>query len=78
MYRPSSFSFSFIHIASSVVSGRYVDVSTVDDTTSKLISARIKDTGALFLEVGQFNIDCKRAIIMHINAVKSRDICRHD
>ncbi|KAE8651287.1 glyoxylate/succinic semialdehyde reductase 2, chloroplastic isoform X2 [Cucumis sativus] len=28
----------------------YVDVSTVDDTTSKLISARIKDTGALFLE----------------------------
>ncbi|XP_022152652.1 glyoxylate/succinic semialdehyde reductase 2, chloroplastic-like isoform X1 [Momordica charantia] len=28
----------------------YVDVSTVDDATSKLISARIKDTGALFLE----------------------------
>ncbi|KAL0554241.1 hypothetical protein IC582_008158 [Cucumis melo] len=28
----------------------YVDVSTVDDTTSKLISARIKETGALFLE----------------------------
>ncbi|XP_022998569.1 glyoxylate/succinic semialdehyde reductase 2, chloroplastic-like [Cucurbita maxima] len=28
----------------------YVDVSTVDDTTSKLISARIKDTGASFLE----------------------------
>ncbi|XP_022152653.1 glyoxylate/succinic semialdehyde reductase 2, chloroplastic-like isoform X2 [Momordica charantia] len=29
---------------------QYVDVSTVDDATSKLISARIKDTGALFLE----------------------------
>ncbi|XP_038905815.1 glyoxylate/succinic semialdehyde reductase 2, chloroplastic-like isoform X3 [Benincasa hispida] len=29
---------------------KYVDVSTVDDTTSKLISARIKDAGALFLE----------------------------
>ncbi|CAK9324702.1 unnamed protein product [Citrullus colocynthis] len=28
----------------------YVDVSTVDGVTSKLISARIKDTGALFLE----------------------------
>ncbi|XP_004146817.1 glyoxylate/succinic semialdehyde reductase 2, chloroplastic [Cucumis sativus] len=28
----------------------YVDVSTVDGATSKLISARIKDTGALFLE----------------------------
>ncbi|KAK1265216.1 hypothetical protein QJS04_geneDACA017893 [Acorus gramineus] len=28
----------------------YVDVSTVDDTTSKLISQRIKSTGASFLE----------------------------
>ncbi|WOK91349.1 hypothetical protein Cni_G00040 [Canna indica] len=28
----------------------YVDVSTVDGTTSKLISKQIKDTGALFLE----------------------------
>lgn len=34
-----------------IATGRYVDVSTVDATTSKLISARIKDTGALFLEV---------------------------
>lgn len=32
--------------------GRYVDVSTVDAATSNLVSARIKDTGALFLEVG--------------------------
>lgn len=37
--------------ASGMAPGKgYVDVSTVDDTTSKLISARIKDTGALFLE----------------------------
>lgn len=48
--------------------GRYVDVSTVDDTTSKLISARIKDTGALFLEVGRFNIDRKMEIKMHIKS----------
>lgn len=70
MYILSSFCLSFIDIASSVVYGRYVDVSTVDDTTSKLISARIKETGALFLEVGQFNIGCKIAIIMHIKAVR--------
>ena len=70
MYILSSFNLGFIHIASSVVYGRYVDVSTVDDTTSKLISARIKDTGALFLEVGQFNIDCKIAIITYIKAVR--------
>lgn len=31
---------------------RYVDVSTVDVTTSKLICGNIKATGALFLEVG--------------------------
>lgn len=29
----------------------YVDVSTVDVATSKLISTHIKSTGALFLEV---------------------------
>lgn len=32
---------------------RYVDVSTVDGPTSKLINAQIKETGALFLEVSQ-------------------------
>ena len=30
---------------------RYVDVSTVDGATSKLIGEHIKATGALFLEV---------------------------
>lgn len=30
---------------------RYVDVSTVDGPTSKLISNHIRATGALFLEV---------------------------
>ncbi|GMP35133.1 hypothetical protein CsSME_00007705 [Camellia sinensis var. sinensis] len=28
----------------------YIDVSTVDGATSKLIGTKIKDTGALFLE----------------------------
>jgi len=32
-----------------------VDVSTVDGDTSKLISERIKSTGALFLEVQFFH-----------------------
>lgn len=37
--------------ASGLSSGKgYVDVSTVDAVTSKLIGARIKNTGALFLE----------------------------
>lgn len=30
---------------------RYVDVSTVDVSTSKQIGERIKDSGAMFLEV---------------------------
>lgn len=34
-----------------VGTNRYVDVSTVDGATSKLISEHIKATGALFLEV---------------------------
>lgn len=33
---------------------RYVDVSTVDVETSKLINGRIKATGALFLEASYF------------------------
>jgi len=33
---------------------RYVDVSTVDVDTSKLINGHIKSTGALFLEVSLF------------------------
>ena len=33
----------------------YLDVSTVDGDTSKLISGRIKATGALLLEVGYSN-----------------------
>lgn len=45
-----------------------MDVSTVDDTTSKLISARIKDTGASFLEVGDSIFDRKIEIIMHIKS----------
>lgn len=46
------FSYRVDILAYSIATGRYVDVSTVDGATSKLISARIKDTGALFLEVG--------------------------
>lgn len=42
-----------IHIMYDILVGtdRYVDVSTVDAATSKLISGHIKATGASFLEV---------------------------
>lgn len=34
--------------------GRYVDISTVDGATSKLINKHIKAAGASFLEVTKF------------------------
>lgn len=57
---------------------RYVDVSTVDGATAKLINNHIKDTGALFLEVryfgfyflfGNYYLQCILSVPCHCTCV---------